>query len=80
MGADVNGRKLLLTLIAGQRESAEQWLEVLRDLNLNLSLDLFLNPHLRLNLDLNPRLNLYLASTCVEVRGSESARTTAPAS
>ena len=32
MGADVDGRKHLLTLIAGQRESTEQWLEVLRDL------------------------------------------------
>jgi len=32
MGADVDGRKRLLTLIAGQRESDEQWLEVLRDL------------------------------------------------
>jgi putative transposase len=32
MGADVDGRKQLLTLIAGQRESDEQWLEVLRDL------------------------------------------------
>ncbi len=32
MGADVDGRKQLLTLIAGQRESAEQWLEVLRHL------------------------------------------------
>ena len=32
MGADVDGRKRLLTLIAGQRESEEQWLEVLRDL------------------------------------------------
>jgi len=58
MGADVNGRKLLLTLIAGQRESAEQWLEVLRDLNLNLSLDLFLR--LYRPLYLNPCLNLYL--------------------
>jgi putative transposase len=32
MGADVDGRKHLLTLIAGQRESEEQWLEVLRSL------------------------------------------------
>jgi transposase-like protein len=32
MGVDVDGRKQLLTLIAGQRESDEQWLEVLRDL------------------------------------------------
>jgi putative transposase len=32
MGADENGRKQLLTLIAGQRESTEQWLEVLHDL------------------------------------------------
>jgi putative transposase len=32
MGADVDGRKQLLTLIAGQRESTEQWLEVLRHL------------------------------------------------
>jgi putative transposase len=32
MGADVDGRKHLLTLIAGQRESDEQWLEVLRSL------------------------------------------------
>jgi putative transposase len=32
MGADVDGRKHLLTLIAGQRESTEQWLEVLHDL------------------------------------------------
>jgi putative transposase len=32
MGADVDGRKQLLTLIPGQRESDEQWLEVLRDL------------------------------------------------
>jgi transposase-like protein len=32
MGADVDGRKHLLTLIAGQRESKEQWLEVLHDL------------------------------------------------
>jgi len=32
MGADVDGRKQLLTLIAGQQESTEQWLEVLRDL------------------------------------------------
>jgi transposase-like protein len=32
MGADVDGRKHLLTLIAGQRESEEQWLEVLHDL------------------------------------------------
>jgi len=32
MGADVDGRKQVLTLIAGQRESDEQWLEVLRDL------------------------------------------------
>jgi Transposase and inactivated derivatives len=32
MGADVDGRKQLLTLIAGQRESEEQWLEVLHDL------------------------------------------------
>jgi putative transposase len=33
MGAEENGRKQLLTLIAGQRESTEQWLEVLHDLN-----------------------------------------------
>jgi transposase-like protein len=32
MGADVDGRKHLLTLIAGQRESTDQWLEVLHDL------------------------------------------------
>ena len=32
MGADVDGRKQLLTLIAGQRESEDQWLEVLHDL------------------------------------------------
>jgi hypothetical protein len=32
MGADVDGRKQLLTLIAGQRESEEQWWEVLHDL------------------------------------------------
>jgi putative transposase len=32
MGADENGRKQLLTLIAGQRESEDQWLEVLHDL------------------------------------------------
>jgi transposase-like protein len=32
MGADSDGRKRLLTLIPGQRESTEQWLEVLRDL------------------------------------------------
>ena len=32
MGADVDGRKHLLTLIAGQRESDAQWLEVLRSL------------------------------------------------
>ena len=32
MGADVEGRKQLLTLLPGQRESTEQWLEVLRDL------------------------------------------------
>jgi len=32
MGVDEDGRKQLLTLIAGQRESHEQWLEVLRDL------------------------------------------------
>src|SRR5512138_3818442 len=32
MGADVDGRKHLLTLIPGQRESEEQWLEVLRSL------------------------------------------------
>ena len=32
MGADEDGRKQLLTLIAGQRESDEQWLEVLHDL------------------------------------------------
>ncbi len=32
MGADVDGRKHLLTLISGQRESDEQWLEVLRSL------------------------------------------------
>jgi transposase-like protein len=32
MGADVDGRKQLLTLIAGQQESTEQWLEVLRNL------------------------------------------------
>jgi transposase-like protein len=32
MGADVDGRKQLLALIAGQRESYEQWLEVLHDL------------------------------------------------
>ena len=32
MGVDVDGRKHLLTLIAGQRESYEQWLEVLHDL------------------------------------------------
>lgn len=32
MGADVDGRKHLLTLIPGQRESDEQWLEVLRSL------------------------------------------------
>jgi len=32
MGADVDGRKQVLTLISGQRESYEQWLEVLHDL------------------------------------------------
>jgi len=32
MGVDEDGRKQLLTLIAGQRESYEQWLEVLHDL------------------------------------------------
>jgi len=32
MGVDVNGRKQLLSLIAGQRESEMQWLEVLRGL------------------------------------------------
>jgi transposase-like protein len=32
MGADVDGRKQLLTLIAGQQESDDQWLEVLRSL------------------------------------------------
>ena len=32
MGADGDGRKRLLALIPGQRESSEQWLEVLRDL------------------------------------------------
>ena len=32
MGADEDGRKRLLTLIAGQRESEEQWLDVLHDL------------------------------------------------
>lgn len=32
MGADVDGRKHLLTLIPGQRESEKQWLEVLRNL------------------------------------------------
>ncbi len=32
MGAGVDGRKQLLTLIAGQRESEKQWLDVLRHL------------------------------------------------
>jgi putative transposase len=32
LGVDGEGRKRLLALIAGQRESYEQWLEVLRDL------------------------------------------------
>jgi transposase-like protein len=32
MGADVDGRKQVLTLISGQRESYEQWLDVLHDL------------------------------------------------
>jgi len=32
MGVDGDGRKQLLTLIAGQRESYEQWLDVLHDL------------------------------------------------
>ena len=32
MGADVDGRKRLLALMPGQRESYDQWLEVLRDL------------------------------------------------
>lgn len=32
MGADEGGRKQLLTLIAGQRESENQWLDVLHDL------------------------------------------------
>ena len=32
MGADVDGRKQVLTMISGQRESYEQWLEVLHDL------------------------------------------------
>lgn len=32
MGADADGRKRLLCLIPGQRESYDQWLEVLRDL------------------------------------------------
>ncbi len=32
MGADAEGRKRILAMIPGQRESYEQWLEVLRDL------------------------------------------------